>query len=72
MQQKQTIKTKLEVLLFLAGSSGLSPFSIPALIRASQVGELAALQEAYESSWFVSKGFQRLLDIVHNGTASPW
>jgi len=36
------------------------------------VGELAALEEAYEGSWFLSKGFQRLLDIVHNGTASPW
>ena len=36
------------------------------------MGELAALEEAYEGSWFLSKGFQRLLDIVHNGTASPW
>ena len=36
------------------------------------MGELAALEEAYEGSWFLSKGFQRLLDIMHNGTASPW
>ncbi len=60
------------MVLSMAGSSIASPISLPALIRASQVGELAALEEAYESSWFVSKGFQRLLDIVHTGTASPW
>lgn len=54
------------------GSDSTSPFSVPALIKASQVGELSALEEAYEGSWFLSKGFQWLLDVVHGSTASPW
>ncbi len=36
------------------------------------MGELSALEEAYEGSWFLSKGFQWLLDVVHGSTASPW
>ncbi|CAL8466931.1 g6467 [Coccomyxa elongata] len=49
-----------------------SPYSVLAIVRAAQLGELDALTAAAEDSWILSRLFQQLLAFVHNSTETPW
>ena len=49
-----------------------SPYSVLAIVRAAQLGELDALTAAGEESWILSRLFQQLLAFVHNSTDTPW
>lgn len=49
-----------------------SPYSVLAIVRAAQLGEVDALTAAAEESWILSRLFQQLLAFVHNSTGTPW